>query len=209
MSIDQLLTTLSHLWMFVSCSYQKYLYEIILVFISIAVHILDARQHILGRILIFPNLLLNVHVYSIKRLYGKVFYSVVSVLLNVYAYFQWKGAKTRPPVQVSRTTEKMLFCIMAVGLFGALGWSFLMSKCANIPLSTICLDAIYSSFGFVEKWLMSRKKLERWILAFFRYVTFSIACYNAGSVVLMLQHIVLAIIAIYGQVKWYRSYKKC
>lgn len=208
MSIDQLLTTLSHLWMFFSCNYQKYLYEIILVFISIAVHILDARQHILGRILIFPNLLLNVYVYSIKRLYGKVFYSVVSVLLNIYAYFQWKGAKTRPPVQVSRTTTKILFCIMTIGLLGALGWSFLMSKCANIPLSTICLDAIYTSFGFVEKWFMSRKKLERWVLAFFRYVAFAIACYSTGSMVLTIQHIVLAAIAIYGQIKWHGSYKK-
>ncbi len=207
MSNGQLLMSISQIGGLVSWNYKTHLVELILVCLSIVVHVLDARQHLWARILVFPNLLLNLFVYTKKQLYGKVLYSLVTIFLNLYAYLKWKGGKHSPPVRVNKTSPATLVCTMLLGLLGALIWSFLMHRYARIALSAICFDAMYLSFGFVEKWLMSHKKLERWMLAFLRYLAFSIACYKTGSLILAVHHIILIFIALYGQAKWYKAYK--
>ncbi len=208
MHISQLSTPVLQIGCIASWDCKKHLVELILVFISILAHVLDAHQHIWARILVFPNLLFNLYIYTNKQLYGKVIYSLGTVFFHLYAYLKWKGGKTRPPVQVSRTTPAMLTLIMGLGFIGALSWCCLITRYARIPLSAIYLDAFYASFGFVEKWLMSHKKLERWILALLRYPAFAIACYTTGSLILAVHQIILIFIAIYGQIKWHKTYKK-
>lgn len=206
MSIHPLSASIASIADFVSahCTWT----ELVLVTLSIVVHVLDAHQHLWARILVFPNLLLNLFVYSKKQLYGKVLYSLVTVFLNLYAYVQWRGGKHRPPAYVKKTALGPLIGTLFLGLCGALIWCYFMHRYTRVALSAICFDALYASFGFVEKWLMSHKKLERWILAFLRYAAFSIACYKTGSLILAIQHIILIFVALYGQMKWYKSYKK-
>ncbi len=207
MSNSQLFMSISQIGGIVAWDYKTHLVELFLVCLSIAVHILDAHQHIWARILVFPNLLLNLFVYTKKQLYGKVLYSLVTVFLNLYAYLKWKGGQNSPPARVHKTSPAVLVCTLLLGLLGAGIWCFLMQRYARIPLTAICFDAIYTSFGFVEKWFMSHKKLERWILALLRYLAFSIACYKTGSVILAVHHIILIFVALYGQAKWYKAYK--
>jgi len=87
-------------------------------------------------------------------------------------------------------------------------WGVTLNKYFHQALSiSLWCDAFYAFFGLVEKWFMSHKKLERWLLAFLRYVIFSIACYYKGKPILTALHLILAIIAVYGQFKWVQSYQ--
>ncbi|WP_339044093.1 nicotinamide mononucleotide transporter family protein [Cardinium endosymbiont of Tipula unca] len=206
MSLDQLLATMVDYGQLLLCNDQKLLWEVTLVIISIFAHILDARQNIWSRILSFPILFMSIRVYTIRKLYGKVIYAIISTIFHTYAYIKWKGGHQKP-LHVSRTSNQVLVYTTAAGLLGALGWSFVIAKYSDAPPYAIYGDALYVSFGFIEKWFMSHKKLERWLIALLRYIAFSTACYSAGATMLGIQYLVLAFIGIYGQIKWYKSYQ--
>ena len=195
----------------VTCFYkqhQRTIHELIVLLVSITAHLFDARQSIIARALMFPHLIHNVYVYSIRELYGKVLYSMVVIFLNAYAYIKWQGSKHRPPIQVDKTTHKMLFLLILLGFVCSFFYVSIMYTYFNGVLSrALYCDALYLVFGLVEKWFMSHKKLERWVLAFLRYLVFAIACYDKGSMILTIQHILLAFIAVYGQFKWLQSYQ--
>jgi hypothetical protein len=205
--VEQLWVTIIRVGQWFLCSDQKPLWEVSLVILSVLAHILDARQNIWSRILAFPVLFINIYVYSMRRLYGKVLHSIIAILINTYAYINWKGGALRPPVEVSRTANNILVYTVVFTILGTAGWSLVMRKYSNAPSLSIFFDAFYLFFGFIEKWMMSHKKLERWFVAFFRYLAFSIACYHAGSIILCMQQLLLAFVAIYGQIKWSQSYK--
>lgn len=188
-------------------NYQKEILEIILLSLSIITHVLDANQKLLARILWFPHLLLNIYIFTKKQLYGKVLYSIVTIFINFYAYIKWKGTKVNPPVQVSKTNTTILFLSIVASLIVAAIWSLNMATKIRIPIVAIYFDTLYTILGFMEKWLMSNKKLERWIFASIRYAFFMISCLKTNSPILVIQHILLIFIAMYGQYKWYKSYK--
>lgn len=183
--------------------------ELLLVISSLTVHILDAKQKLLSRILWFPHLILNMYLFSQKKLYGKVFYSVVTLFINTYAYTQWKDTKTTKPVQVGKTDSKTLFYGVVASLVLSVLWTtFRVRTNIDIPVVAIYFDALYAILGLFEKFLMSKKRLERWILASMRYIFATITMIKTHSPILAIQHIILVFISIYGQCQWYISYKK-
>ena len=176
---------------------------------SLAVHILDARQKLLARILWVPHLILNIYIFSKKRLYGKVLYDVVNLFINAYAYIQWKGTRKIKPVQVDKTETKTLFFGIAASLILSVPWTiFRMRTTTNISATAIYSDALYAVLGLFEKFLMSKKRLEHWILAFLRYIFATITMIKTHSPILAVLCIILLFISIYGQYQWYMSYRR-
>ena len=135
---------------------QQRLLEFSVVIASIFAHLLEARQNIWSKILAFPIAFTNIYVYSVRQLYGKVIYSIIFIFFNLYAYLRWKGSICRKPVTVSRTSHKMLLSITGMSMLGGMGWYFIISKYLHTASYG---DAYYFSFGFMDKWLMSHKKL--------------------------------------------------
>ncbi|WP_419241639.1 nicotinamide mononucleotide transporter family protein [Cardinium endosymbiont of Nabis limbatus] len=188
---------------------QQRLLEFSVVIASIVAHLLEVRQNIWSKVLAFPIAFTNIYIYSIRRLYGKVIYSIIFIFFNLYAYLRWKGTMHRKPVKVSRTSHKILLSIAGMSMLGGMGWSFIAAKYFNTSSSISCYgDAYYLSFGFMDKWLMSHKKLERWVIALFRYIAFALACYQTGAIMLSIHYLILSGIGVYGQIKWYLSYKR-
>lgn len=186
----------------------KSILELVFFVLSLATHILDARQKLLSRILWFPHLILNVYIFSTKRLYGKVFYSVVNLFINTYAYIQWKGTCKIKPVQVGKTDSKTLFYGIIASLVLSMLWTiFRVSTNTDIPVIVIYSDALYAALGLFEKLLMSRKRLERWILASMRYIFATIMMIKTRSPILAILCITLLLTSMYGQCQWYISYR--
>lgn len=190
---------------------QQGLLEFTVVLASIFSHVLEARQNIWSKVLAFPIAFSNIYIYYVRHLYGKVTYSIIFIFFNVYAYIRWKGAIYGKPVQVSRTSHKMLATITGISILGSIIWGLMVSKYFNTTLSmpscAIYGDACYLSFGFMDKWLMSHKKLERWVIALLRYIFFAFACYKTGALMLSMHYLILSCIGVYGQIKWYLCYK--
>ncbi|WP_243018603.1 MULTISPECIES: nicotinamide mononucleotide transporter family protein [Candidatus Cardinium] len=180
------------------------LLEFIVVVVSFLAHFLETRQNIWSKILAFPIACANIYIYSVRSLYGKVIYSIIFIFFNLYAYLRWKGTTYRKPVQVSRTSHKTLASITAISMLVGIGWHFIMGKYVR---AVSYGDTYYFSFGFMDKWLMSHKKLERWVIALLRYIAMLLACYQAGAIMLSMHYLILAGISIYGQIQWYLSYK--
>ncbi|MCT4697287.1 MAG: nicotinamide mononucleotide transporter family protein [Candidatus Cardinium sp.] len=203
MIIEQLLTAMIGVgkWLLHN---QRNVLEFSLVVASIFTHVLEARQNIWSKILAFPIAFMNIYVYSVRRLYGKVVYSIIFIFFNLYAYLRWKGTTHRKPVKVSRTSYKVFLSITGMSILGGMVWRFVVGRYFNISSYG---DDCYLAFGFMDKWLMSHKKLERWMIALFRYIVFSLACYQKGAIMLSIHYLILSCIGVYGQIKWYLSYK--
>ncbi len=210
MFIHQLLTTIISAGKSLVHDQQKLL-ELSLVVASIFAHILEARQNIWSKILAFPIAFINIYVYSVRQLYGKVVYSIIFIFFNIYAYIRWKGNLRLKPVEVNKTSYSMLLSIIGLSTLGWLGWNFIAGTYFNLALPSISryADGYYLSFGFMDKWLMAHKKLEKWMISTSRYIALSIACYYSGtsSKILIINYFMLSCISIYGQIKWYASYK--
>lgn len=183
--------------------------ELVWLFLSLATQILDVQQKILARILWFPQAALSIYVSSRKKLYGKAFYYAIASIINAYAYIQWNGTKKIKPIQVvSRANPRILFPMVVSSLTFAMLWTAFRMKTLDIPIIAIYFDTLYAVLGFLEKILMSKKKLERWILASTRYLLFTISCIKVNSPILAFQSFALGCISLYGQFQWYISYKK-
>lgn len=183
--------------------------ELIWLFLSLVTQVLDVQQKILARILWFPQAALSIYVSSKKKLYGKAFYYIIASLINAYAYIQWKGTKKIKPIQVvSRTNPKILLRTVISSLIFVTLWTALRKRNLDLPFVAIYFDTLYAVLGFLEKILMSKKKLERWILATTRYLLFTISCIKVNSPILALQSLALGCISLYGQLQWYMSYKE-
>jgi len=205
--MHQFLVATMHLVQSFICHPQGLL-ELVLAIVSIFAHVLETRQNIWSKILAFPIALTNIYVYSVRQLYGKVIYSIIFIFFNAYAYVRWKGTLHRKPVQISRISYKMLVSITGVSMLGSMVWTVIAYIYFNkFPSISTYGDTSYMFLGFMDKWLMSHKKLERWIIAILRYTIFSVACYQKGALILSVHYLILSAIGIYGQIQWYLSYK--
>ena len=180
-------------------------FESLLVVFSLCTLFLDTKERIAARILTFPKVLLYIYVYTHKHLYAKVIYSIVYGIVNIYGYYNWKEKLTTPHLTISKTPIKMLAAFIGIGtistmLFGKVLASTLPN--AQFPY----WDSFNMVFGFIEKWLLMNKKLERWPLGIVRVIIYAITLYNVGAIMLCVLHLIQAILGMYGYITWRKSY---
>lgn len=179
--IDQLFTAIMSAGKWLICDQQRLL-EFSLVIGSIFSHFLDARQNIWSKILAFPLSFISIYIYSVRQLFGKVINSIIFICFNLYAYLRWKGTIGRKPVEVSRTSYKVLSPVIGMRILGGIARIFILGKYFDIsPCISVYGDAYYFVFGLMHKWRMSHKGLERWMVSLFRYIVFFSGLLLQGS----------------------------
>lgn len=124
---------------------------------------LSVRQHIWS----WPTAIVNVAIYSVvfyhAKLYADMGLQVVYAVLSVYGWYMWlHGGQNRTALHVTRTTPRLgaLLALIALGGSAALGAVLRFATDAALPF----LDSFLSSTSLVAQWMMTRKKLENWLV---------------------------------------------
>ena len=132
------------------------------VFGAVSVY-LSVRQNIWS----WPTAIVNVGLYAIvffeAKLYADMGLQVIYVVLSVYGWYEWLyGGENRTTLRVTRTGSRLGALLTLIALSGAalLGVVLRGATDAALPF----MDSFLSSTSLVAQWMMTRKKLENWLV---------------------------------------------
>jgi nicotinamide mononucleotide transporter len=124
---------------------------------------LSVRQNIWS----WPTAIINVVVYAVvffqAKLYADMGLQVIYAALSVYGWYEWLyGGTNRTELHVSRTGPRLraVLTVIALGGSAVLGVVLRGATDAALPF----MDSFLSSTSLVAQWMMTRKKLENWLV---------------------------------------------
>lgn len=165
---------------------------------------LSVRQHIWS----WPTAIVSVVMYAFvflgARLYADMGLQVVYAVLSVYGWYEWlHGGEDRTALRVSRTAPRTAGVLALVAAGGALGLGALLRHRTDAALPF--MDSFLSSTSLVAQWMMTRKKLENWLVWIFVDILYvGMFAFKALYVTAAL-YAVFLVLAVRGYVDWRRS----
>jgi nicotinamide mononucleotide transporter len=124
---------------------------------------LSVRQNILS----WPTAIVNVLLYTVvffqAKLYADMGLQVVYAVLSVYGWYEWlHGGENRTELLVTRTGPRLGALLAVIAAAGALALGALLRHATDAALPF--MDSFLSSTSLVAQWMMTRKKLENWLV---------------------------------------------
>jgi nicotinamide mononucleotide transporter len=156
-------------------------------------------------LLAFPfgivNVLIYVYMFFTARLYANAGINGFFFLMSVYGWYNWSrkdsNDKTIRISQCSKT--EMLLNFIAIILF------FIIIRIVLIRYTSSRIptwDAMTTAVYIIAQWLLSRKKIENWILWISADTVMVGLCAWEGLFFSSFQYFVFTIIAILGFLEW-------
>jgi len=165
---------------------------------------LSVRQNIWS----WPTAIVNVGLYVVvfhgARLYADMGLQVVYAVLSVYGWYGWlHGGANRTALRVTRTSLRLAALLAVLAAAGGVLLGAILRN--NTDASLPYLDSFLSSTSLVAQWMLTRKKLENWL------VWIGVDVLYVGMFVTKGLHITAALYAVFlalavkGFVDWRRS----
>ena len=165
---------------------------------------LSVRQNIWS----WPTAIVNVVVYAVvffrAKLYADMGLQVVYALLSLYGWYEWLyGGENRTELHVSRTTPRLGGLLAVVGLAGAGALGLLLRSATDAALPF--MDSFLSSTSLVAQWMMTRKKVENWLVWIAVDVLYVGMFTFKHLYITAVLYLVFLALAIRGWIDWRRS----
>lgn len=124
---------------------------------------LSVRQNIWS----WPTAIVNVVVYAVvfyqAKLYADMGLQVIYAALSIYGWYEWLyGGENRTELHVSRTGPRLGALLTGIALAGSALVGVLLRGATDAALPFI--DSFLSSTSLVAQWMMTKKKLENWLV---------------------------------------------
>ncbi len=124
---------------------------------------LSVRQNIWS----WPTAIVNVVIYAMvffqAKLYADMGLQVIYAILSIYGWYEWLyGGENRTELHVTRTSPPLAAILVAIALLGAGGLGILLQRVTDAALPF--MDSFLSSTSLVAQWMMTRKKVENWLV---------------------------------------------
>jgi nicotinamide mononucleotide transporter len=137
--------------------------ELFAVLFGVLAVYLSTRENIWS----WPTGIVNVSLYFVvflrARLYAGAGLQVVYLLLAIYGWYEWqRGGSRRPRLTVTRAAPRLLLLLLFVNLATWLALGTLLRRETNATLPY--LDSLLTSTSLIAQALLTRKKLETWLL---------------------------------------------
>jgi nicotinamide mononucleotide transporter len=129
---------------------------------------------------------------------------VVYAVLSVYGWYEWLyGGENRTELHVTRTGPRLAALLTLIALSGSalLGTLLRHTTDAALPF----MDSFLSSTSLVAQWMMTRKKLENWLVWIAVDVLYVGMFIFKGLYLTAGLYAVFLALAVRGYVDWRRS----
>ena len=165
---------------------------------------LSVRQNILS----WPTAIVNVVLYAIvfyqAKLYADMGLQVVYAALSIYGWYEWLyGGEGRTELHVTLTSPRLAALLALIALSGAALLGTLLRHTTDAALPY--MDSFLSSTSLVAQWMMTRKKLENWLVWIFVDVLYVGMFIFKGLYLTAGLYAVFLVLAVRGYVDWRRS----
>lgn len=164
---------------------------------------LAARQQVWT----WPIALVSVACYFIFfyqiRLYADMWLQMFFLVSNLYGWYEWLyGGKNHSELPVTRLSlsQQGLVLLAGAAASGLMGLYFKSFTNASYPL----LDSALAAFSVVAQILLTRKKIENWVIWFIVDIAYVGMYWNKAAYVTAVLYFIFLIIAIQG----FRDWKK-
>ena len=124
---------------------------------------LSVRQNIWS----WPTAIVNVVLYTLvfydAKLYADMGLQVIYAVLSIYGWYEWlHGGENRTELHVTRTARNLAIVLAVIGLVGAATLGVMLRRATDAALPF--MDSFLSSTSLVAQWMMTKKKLENWLV---------------------------------------------
>jgi nicotinamide mononucleotide transporter len=124
---------------------------------------LSVRQSIWS----WPTAIVNVVLYALvfygAKLYADMGLQVIYAVLSLYGWYQWLyGGEGRSALRVTRTGKTLGLVLTLIALAGSLALGTLLRQATDAALPF--MDSFLSSTSLVAQWMMTKKKVENWLV---------------------------------------------
>ncbi len=165
---------------------------------------LSVRQNIWS----WPTGIVNVAIYAVvfydAKLYADMGLQVIYAVLSVYGWYEWLyGGENRTELHVTRTSPSLGAMLAGIAVAGSVALGLLLRSTTDASLPF--MDASLSTTSLVAQWMMTRKKLENWIVWIILDVAYvGMFMYKRLHITAVLYAVFLAL-AVRGFFDWRRS----
>ncbi len=106
--------------------------------------------------------LLSVYILAIAGLYAEGVLNIYYVVMSIYGWWYWIKKKDQPAVEITFSRRKDWLTTLAIVLlsFVVLAWALKQFTSSTVPY----WDAWVSATAWAGMWLLSKRKIENWIL---------------------------------------------
>jgi nicotinamide mononucleotide transporter len=145
------------------------------------------------------------------QLYAECVLHLYYIVMSIYGWWYWASKKGRPAVNVSFSTRFDWSITLAI-VFG--GWGLFYAILTTLPSSILtptsvpAWDAWVSSTAWAGMWLLSRRKVENWILLNISNAFAIPLLFKKQLPLFALLTIFLFIVACKGYFDWIKEAKK-
>ena len=165
---------------------------------------LSVRQNIWS----WPTAIVNVVVYALvfyrAKLYADMGLQVIYAVLSVYGWYEWLyGGEHRTELHVSRTTPRLGALLAVIGLAGAGALGLLLRGATDAALPF--MDSFLASTSLVAQWMMTRKKVENWLVWIAVDVLYVGMFTFKHLYITAVLYLVFLALAVRGWIDWRRS----
>lgn len=165
---------------------------------------LSVRQNIWS----WPTAIVNVVLYTVvfyrARLYADMGLQVVYAVLSIYGWYEWlHGGENRTELRVTRTGIRSGALLTGASLLGAAVLGLFLKRTTDAALPF--MDSFLSSTSLVAQYLMTKKKLENWLIWIFVDVLYVGMYVFKDLYVTAGLYAVFLVLAVRGYLDWRRS----
>jgi nicotinamide mononucleotide transporter len=165
---------------------------------------LSVRQNVLS----WPTAIVNVVLYALvfyqAKLYADMGLQVVYAALSIYGWYEWLyGGEGRTELHVTRTTPALAALLTLIALAGSALLGTLLRHATDAALPY--MDSFLSSTSLVAQWMMTKKKLENWLVWIAVDVLYVGMFVFKGLYLTAGLYAVFLALAVKGYVDWRRS----
>jgi nicotinamide mononucleotide transporter len=168
---------------------------------------LSARENIWSWPTAIVNVGLYIFVFFESGLYSDMGLQVVYLVLSIYGWYEWLyGGEQRTALHVTRASAREWMVSTVAAVVFALVVGRFTSTLPGVAFPYV--DSSLTAISLVAQWMMTRKKLENWMLwivADVVYVPMYLLKHLAVTAAL---YVVFLGLAVIGLLEWRRSYTR-
>jgi nicotinamide mononucleotide transporter len=152
------------------------------------------------------QVILYVYVFYTAKLYSDSILQIIYIPMSIYGWYYWlKGGKNKTEAPVTLGVVWNIALWASIGTTGTILWGEFMKH--NTDAACPHADAFIVVFSLIAQWLMSKKRLESWVLWFaVDILAIGVYWYKDLYFTAGLYAVYLAL-AIMGFMAWRKSYK--
>ena len=199
---------MSQIFEFLFSQYTDYnLIDILLEIIAVIFGLLSVWFSKQNNILVFPTGMIStsIYVYLLYNwgLIGDLLINVYYFAMSVYGWYIWTrkidGHKVTPISKTTLTEKKEAILIFVCTLLFVFVVYHLFDKWESW---VAYIDAFTTGVFFVGMWLMSKRKIENWLLWILGNIISVPLYFYKGFTFTSFQYLIFTILAIYGYQSW-------